>query len=217
MSIKHEVQKKGWAWLRELEPSMTHIEAASKLGVPLCMGCNDPVHFLRPTSQANADDNSYSGNYGLGEFPFHTDFAILKAPPRYMYLRCEVGSSNVGTLLKDGFPFSGPKHLSLLARATVRPRRRTREGRPLLRLVERVSDERRIRWDPLYLAAASPSAKTTIDEVKQRLQDTKTERFVFDKYGDTLVLDNWRMLHAREFISDPKERVIARCYLESLW
>jgi hypothetical protein len=35
--------------------------------VPFCMGCNDPVHFLRPTPQANADDNSYSGNYGLGD------------------------------------------------------------------------------------------------------------------------------------------------------
>jgi Taurine catabolism dioxygenase TauD, TfdA family. len=36
--------------------------------------------------------NQYSGNYGLAEFPLHSDLAHWAVPPRYFMLRCVAGA-----------------------------------------------------------------------------------------------------------------------------
>lgn len=42
---------------------------------------------LRP--RMTSDSNSYSGRYGLSEFPLHTDFATTSIPPRLLSLYCQ--------------------------------------------------------------------------------------------------------------------------------
>jgi L-asparagine oxygenase len=217
MSISCQVEKTGWVFLPKLKPSMPHADIVDELGRAVCLGEGDAVHYLTPTVREDAPDNTFSGNYGTGAFPFHTDLAILKSPPRYLFLRCEVGSEDVGTLLIEGFPVESKSERSLLDRSSVRPRRRTREGRPLLKLVEQVRGTRRIRWDPLYLEPAGPSAKKLVTELRSRLKAADPTRIVLVEPGDTLIVDNWRMLHAREPAGENLGRCIARSYLEDLW
>src|SRR5881396_827254 len=50
------------------------------------------VQTLRPRLVDESLTNQYSGRYGLGEFPLHTDLAHWARPPRYFLLRCRVGS-----------------------------------------------------------------------------------------------------------------------------
>lgn len=46
-------------------------------------------------------DNTYSGNFGLEVFPFHTDLAHWYIPPRYIFLRCVNPAEYVATKLID--------------------------------------------------------------------------------------------------------------------
>jgi L-asparagine oxygenase len=66
---------------------------------------------------------AYSGIYGLGCFPFHTDLAHWRVPPHYLLLRCMTGYSDVPTLLVDGQALIDAVTLDVLIRAIFMPRR----------------------------------------------------------------------------------------------
>ena len=55
------------------------------------------VQTLVPREANQFGLNRYSGNYGLAEFPLHSDLAHWAVPPRYFMLRCIVGSNDVFT------------------------------------------------------------------------------------------------------------------------
>jgi L-asparagine oxygenase len=58
-------------------------------------------HSLTPKANSEASPVSYSGLYGLGEFPMHTDMAHWRMPPRYLVLWAQAGSIDVKTPLLD--------------------------------------------------------------------------------------------------------------------
>jgi alpha-ketoglutarate-dependent taurine dioxygenase len=74
---------------------------ASRRGVPL-------VDCLMLTKHEDAHPRSISALYGTGEFPFHTDGAYMRVPPRFTLLRLIEGKSDRITLLQDAYalPFS---------------------------------------------------------------------------------------------------------------
>jgi L-asparagine oxygenase len=78
------------------------------------------VHQLTPKRVEDAPANTYSGNYGLGPFPVHTDLAHWYVPPRYFLLRCVVGSDDVPTVLVDGARLIAKLGVSTLSRALMR-------------------------------------------------------------------------------------------------
>jgi alpha-ketoglutarate-dependent taurine dioxygenase len=51
------------------------------------------VDSLRPADPSVARPRSMSALYGTGAFPFHTDAAYLRTPPRYIFLRIVAGET----------------------------------------------------------------------------------------------------------------------------
>jgi L-asparagine oxygenase len=59
-----------------------------------------PVQTLVPRETNEAGLNQYSGNFGLAEFPLHSDLAHWALPPRYFMLRCIVGAMTSASRVK---------------------------------------------------------------------------------------------------------------------
>lgn len=214
-TLKGDIARDGFAFIRGYSPGVDALAVANALGQLLEPWEGGTVQDLIPRSTSTP--NTYSGSYGLGCFPFHTDLAHWRIPPRYLLLRCVTGYADVPTLLLDGQNIFDAVTLNILARAIFKPRRPRNGTLELLRLYEPTNDGYCFRWDELFLKPASRIGDIASQRVKEQLDKSEPLRISLTQVGDTLLIDNWRMLHARSPIPVEREnRRVQRIYLESL-
>ena len=213
--IKVATASAGYAFIPELRPDCGIEEVARIIGKPLTPWEGGLIQDLVPLQVA--PPNTYSGIYGLGRFPFHTDLAHWHLPPRYLLLRCIVGYAAVPTLLLDGRTLLADLSPDLLTRALVKPRRPMSGAIRLFRICEATDNGYRLRWDEVFLKPASRIGAAAYQAIGTHVQDREATTAILARTGDTLLIDNWRMLHARSPIpSCCAGRRIQRVYLENL-
>jgi len=212
------IKQNGYLLLKELHPGTDSTAVISSLGTPRAFGDGPAIHSVSPAKKANSAPNTYSGMYGLGIFPFHTDLAHWRYPPRYLVLRCVVGFEDVPTLLLDGDEIVSAIGRPLLSRSLVQPRRPVDGRLPLYRLLQ-PSDERDVlRWDEVFIRPASDVGNAGVEKFKAAVDSHAPIRIALSKPGDTLIIDNWRMLHARSAIGpEHQSRNIERAYLGDMF
>lgn len=217
--LAQAVATNGYALIPCHRPDLSTVEAISLIGTPLTLAGFSTVQKLRPHPASAAAPNTYSGNFGLGEFPMHTDLAHWAIPPRFLVLRCIQGASEVATGVIDGKVLIEDLGNTTLRRTLVQPRRPLGNGKQLLRLLDRLDDYDVpvLRWDSIYLHPASASSKATFDLVSKYINSmTKSEAVLLNR-GDTLVIDNWRMIHRRSPVpAKATNRHIDRVYVGAL-
>ena len=176
------------------------------------------IQALEPRAAEDAPPNTYSGNYGRGEFPLHTDLAHWCLPPRYLALRCVEGVTGVVTRLHDGHAVIASVGKAALERALVQPRRPLDNRRALLRLLDsRDGSAPLLSWDRLFIVPVTPTAEVTFNLLRAYTEFAKVIEVSLAKPGDTLVLDNWRMLHGRSAAGgNESQRRIERAYFDKL-
>nr|WP_210325899.1 TauD/TfdA family dioxygenase [Oricola nitratireducens] len=214
--IKNEIAARGYIFLSGFRPDENTAEVANTLGIPLAPWDDRLIQTLIP--RAEATPNTYSGIYGLGQFPFHTDLAHWRVPPRYLVLRCVIGYSDVPTLLVDGQALIRAVSLEVMARAIFKPRRPRDGVLQLLRLCEPIDDDGwLLRWDEVFLNPASKIGDVANLKVREWLTECEPLSISLANPNDTLLIDNWRILHARSPIPDGRgDRAIERVYLRGL-
>lgn len=213
--IKDQIAACGFAHIEEYCSDTDTATVAEAFGEPFTPWEGGLVQQLVP--RVSGSPNTYSGLYGLDRFPFHTDLAHWRRPPRYLLLRCIDGFRDVSTLLFDGQAMIEAVTLDILTRAIVKPRRPHDASIPLLRLCEQVEDGHRLRWDEVFLKPASRIGKAGSQQVREFLSEIDPVLIALANTGDTLIIDNWRMLHARSPITAGREsRNIERVYLETI-
>jgi hypothetical protein len=214
-TMKEDIARQGYAFVQEFSPRADTIAIANAIGRPLTPWDGGLVQELVPRDAA--PPNTYSGIYGLDRFPFHTDLAHWRMPPRYLLLRCVAGYADVPTLLLDGRALLGAVTQDILVRAIYRPRR-PRDGKlTLLRLYEPKNDSYCFRWDQVFLKPASRIGELADLHVKEQIRKCVPSSHCLTLTGDILLIDNWRMLHARSPIpAERMDRRIQRIYLEDL-
>ena len=208
----------GYVVINEHLPEIVGIAAFSSLGKIVRLPRVDEVQTLVPRHAEDAPLNTYSGNFGIQEFPLHTDLAHWFLPPRYFALRCVVGSRDVSTSLvdvKDLIQVVGRMHL---LRALVRPRRPLQRTRTLMRLLSRREDGSELfRWDSLFVVPATNESQEVCETVVDALASIEPINVFLENPGDTLILDNWRLLHGRSQISRKDElRRVERAYFGAI-
>ncbi|MDD7972881.1 TauD/TfdA family dioxygenase [Roseinatronobacter alkalisoli] len=214
--LRQKITESGYALISQHRPNADIVEVANELGDPLTPWEGGLVQTLIPREESAP--NTYSGNFGLGRFPFHTDLAHWRRPPRYLLLRCLIGYDDVPTLLIDGRALVNTISRDTLARAIFKPRRPRDGALALLRLLERTSDGTDLlRWDEIFLRPASKVGDTADAQIRNWLAKRASLSIALIRPGDTLIIDNWRMLHARSPIPLGREdRTIERVYLGGL-
>jgi len=171
------------------------------------------VQTLIPSDSTLKESSSYSGNYGMGEFPFHTDMAHWYKPPRFLLLRCVTPSVLVTTSILLAAPLFLPENKSDLRRSLFRPRRRLNGRLTPIRLFEKDF----YRWDNLFLQPLSKMAKSLQERIEQRIEESSPHNFVLAQTGDCVLLDNWNTFHARSAVPpDASNRKVERVYLSAL-
>lgn len=213
--IKFDLSTKGYTFIKNLSPNADLSELANTIGTPIIPGNGKVVQTLAP--KALATPNTYSGIYGLGRFPFHTDLAHWRMPPRYLVLRCKIGFYDVQTLLIDSRDLVSSITPDILSRAILRPRRPRGGKYSLLHMYETIENEYCLRWDEVFIIPASRMGEIARERVLDWLQKSGAISVVLAEKNDTLILDNWRMLHSRSQIFAGREsRTIERVYLKEL-
>ena len=214
-SVTADLDAHGYVLLPEHLPGEMPEQVAAGFGEMITPWEGGLVQRLVP--RAGSTPNTYSGNFGLGPFPFHTDLAQWRVPPRYLMLRCVKGYRDVPTLLLDGRVLLQRLGTETLRRAVVRPRRPQAGEVRLLRLLQSEADESLLRWDTVYLRPASRIGEIAFADMARCIGDASPQPVVMVGHGDTLIIDNWRMLHARPPIpADRYDRCLERVYLRSL-
>ena len=214
-AIDDELRRHGYVFLHNHRPAADTITVAQEFGPPLTPWEGGLVQALIP--RAEATPNTYSGIYGFDRFPFHTDLAPWRTPPRYLLLRCVTGYADVPTLLIDGQGLIEAVTMDILARAIFKPRR-PREGTlSLLRLWEPTDDGYCLRWDEVFIKPASKIGDIANLRVREWLSKCEPMAISLANTHDTLLIENWRVLHARSPIPAGREgRAIERVYLAGL-
>ncbi len=218
-TVHQSIVNDGYAVVRAFKPELSSIDAFETFGkIDSVEGLNS-IQALIPREISSTTPNTYSGNFGMSEFPLHTDLAHWAVPPRYLALRCLNGTSTVATHLYDGTELISRFGMESLCMALVKPRRPMQNGQQLLRLLERsdIRDIYRIRWDCLFLKPASATAEELLHRMKIFISNVNPVEVVLLNRGDTLIIDNWRCLHGRSSaLGGELARHIDRAYLNSI-
>lgn len=156
--------------------------------------------------------NTYGGNYGQSELPLHTDLAHWYRPPRYVLLRCIVGSPEVATRLLHVRSLERAMPSGLMRRAMFSPRRRLDGKMYLLRLVT----SELFRWDALFLMPQNLAAREFSAFMSASAPTLPTTDIFLAEPGRALLIDNWQVLHGRSAVpNNSANRTLSRFYLDS--
>lgn len=211
-----ELSEKGWS-LVEAAENTNFLSIASELGraIPSRLG-GSLVDSLRPKSQENSPKACMSAIHGLGRFPFHTDGAYLRTPPRFIVMRLAVGAmsrrctllqdssdlrlsmEDLGTLEHDVWIVTGPRRPFLSSILTTDWHRRTRI----------------IRYDPCCMTLAHRGFVRSRRLIESALEHTEPARIAWTA-GWALIVDNWRILHGRDrsLVDDSATRCLERVWI----
>ena len=218
MGIAQTIELHGYAHLRAHLPDLTSERALSVIGTLETVSGRGPIQALTPKQVNDSQPNTYSGNFGISEFPLHTDLAYWSIPPRYVALRCVGGATNVHTKLLVGDNLVSKIGKNNLQVTLAQPRRPINARMHLLRLLDRHSKQKLdiLRWDEIFIKPATEKSKCTFDLFRKYLSEEEILEVCLSEPGDTLIIDNWRCFHGRSSAPNSSNRHIDRAYLTSI-
>lgn len=162
------------------------------------------ISELRPKRPSEEQTRTFSSVYGLGSFPFHTDTAHWPIPARFVILR-DVGiSHDRPTLLLPMDQFTDAFDLANISGSIWKIKGPF--GSFFSSILAYRNGIRTVRYDPMCMRPANHFA-IRFDEMLSA-RDCQPVRFDW-KPSLVLIIDNWRMLHARGASSSDDSR--SRC------
>jgi alpha-ketoglutarate-dependent taurine dioxygenase len=190
------------------------INLARALGTPIPARRSGPLtQLLLPTEAKDALPFSLSAGFGVGSFPWHTDGAHWRHPPRWVVMRLASGGASqtaTGLVSLAELGLNEQQRLLLRGAMFVISRGRSAFLRPLLdditypgRLV--------LRLDPRVMRPAHDSSLAAYEMLQRALDATQPARVEW-RQGHALVVDNWNCAHMREAVrtEERRNRVLER-------
>jgi len=214
--------KNGYVFAPRYFEHLTTLELAAEVGVVAARPgmTSTAVDILQPREQALARrSHSFSGQFGLGSFPYHTDRSNDPMPPRFILFRCIEGSSEVRTKLLRASIFRNSIGYSKLCQTFVVERKKI-PGRARLPMSIgfSVDDEFGMRWDTLCLVPTSVTSQDVVDNIIRQIEKYRpTVEVCLESFADCLIVDNWKMLHRRSAAPFGCARKIERVYLDKVF
>lgn len=189
------------------------LSIANNLGTIAPVPGAEIVQSLVPSDSVGKEASSYSGNYGMGEFPFHSDMAHWYKPPRFLLLRCIIPSPVVVTRILKAAPLFDGENKNDLRRALFKPRRRLNGRLSPLRLFE----GNFYRWDTLFIEPHSNLAKLLQIRISNRISTSISIDIALENAGHSILIDNWQTFHARSAVPpEASNRKLERVYISTL-
>jgi len=210
--LLHQLKENGYVLISG-NTNSSILEVAKGIGNIIKIPTMPLVQTLTPRLKENEHESTYSGNFGVGEFPFHTDLAHWYIPPRFFLLRCVTPAPDVHTKLIDSRKLYESLDSILVSRSHFKPRKTLDRTANILKIKENEI----FRWDSIFIKPTNNSAKKLSLLIEDSLSTTQSVNLSLDEKGKCLLIDNWRMLHARDPIPEKAmDRKIERIYFEEV-
>lgn len=211
--LLRRLKSHGFADLGEFDPSMPSGIVARDIANAIGAAHIAEPEGLRVSLPGSKELNTYGGNFGLDALPLHTDLAHWHRPPRYVMLRCVVGSPSVSTRVLHHRDLETQVPVALMRRALFGPRRRLEGKMYLLRML---TDDI-FRWDQLFLVPKNQPAIEAQQLMLDSAERVTHAQIALDKPGRTLLIDNWQVLHGRSAVPISEAgRRLERTYMEDI-
>ncbi|MDX1958673.1 MAG: hypothetical protein SFU98_08880 [Leptospiraceae bacterium] len=209
---------KDYIFLESYRPHETTLSIAQEIGNIILFSNIPTIQSIKPYSIEESKENVYSKYFGFGEFPLHSDLAHWYIPPKYLLLRCIVPAPEVFTTLIEWNNLFHNINDDTIHNALFKPRRKVLERKFFLRLIQNQGFELVKRWDSLFLEPENQSARNIVEKIKNlENPNLDIKKFSFNNKGDTLIINNWKMLHGRTKIdTNSKNRLIERVYFSGI-
>lgn len=193
-SFLDHLDESGWVELEESKVDPRDIFI--KLSIYCSIDFRVEKTVLTPHDSPILGKLTLSGRFGFGKFPYHTDGAFERIPPRFIVFNYLPNvPSAAGTLLLDIHDISTS---SIECRKCIHydVYRVTADGGSFYTSIARkVHQTARplYRYNPVIM---SPSNKSTTS-FESYLSDYEPKRIKWTP-GKIVIVDNWRIIHARE-------------------
>jgi len=199
----------GWAFI-DYPSEANLVWLADQFGKPVPSRRDGPLlNLLTPRTAVTARANTLSSRCGFGPFPFHTDAAHFPTPPRLAFLRQRSRQkTSTPTLVTD-----------VLGRATMQERRLLSDcvwvvngGRGAFYTSILATSPRGdcLRYDSYCMRPAHDRFAKVEGLVQEMIAAGPVYKIGW-RPNKVLILDNWRVLHARgEVTAENSERVLER-------
>jgi len=194
--MKNEIENKGY-WIGEIESKEMFLQIGQELGeLSISRSDGNILDELIPKIKTETKRNSLSKMFGFNDFPYHTDCAYQKNPPRYIALRY-VGNEASKTptkmkcfnynLLNEEEKYFVTNKMWFVTNGI---------GSFYSTICAKIgNNEFQVRYDPVCMRLVDNHKK--LKEKWNVILDKFREEEVYWTKNKTLILDNWKMLHAR--------------------
>jgi alpha-ketoglutarate-dependent taurine dioxygenase len=209
-ALARQAEAQGYAATTLSMSRTTLVDAGSTLGPPVPVTAGSPLADII-SYRGDAVPGSWRHYIAENAFPYHSDGAYHAEPPRWLILYCvESDDGAAATMLADPLSQADAADRRLLS---TEPWRIHQSGaRRGTRLLEWVDGRERLRWDPMVMRPFISSSAQAGGRLEALIARAPQVRHVWSA-GSLLLIDNWRMLHARPPCDDRANRTLWRLLL----
>ena len=105
-----------------------------------------------------------------------------------------------------------------MQKALFSARSRRISGSSLVRALMHHNGTKVIRWDPIFLKPLNDHARSLASVMVDQAWNLALIKILLNEPGDTVLIDNWRMLHGRsQILAQSTVRHIERVYLDEVF
>lgn len=204
-----DLEKNGYCIL-QIESSQSLLALGRSLGelVPSRRNSTNLIDILTVTT--NRSDKSLSAKYTHYSFPFHTDGAYLLHPPRYIILRSEaqiigcptylcslpLDDDNAKVLKRDVWLVNGGR------------------GKFYTAILSESQASVLLRYDTDCMRPAI-SVNNSVNLIATLINEATPIQIDWKKH-QTLIIDNWKLLHARADATQHLNRTLQRIWIKKM-
>lgn len=206
------LKEKGWI---ELESGSTDEELnnlAGYIGQIINHSNGENISKLNPKSSVDSIKGTLSSVYGYGNFPLHTDTAFWAIPARFILLHSiDKSSCNTHVLPATEIWNSLTREDKKNAERAIYLIKTTQQ-QFFSSLLFKINNIKGLKYDPMCMIPFNESAK----QIQPKLQKVLfgLPHFEIEWTGNnTLIIDNWRILHGRGSAENDIYRELKRIYI----
>lgn len=173
------------------------IKLAHELGKPIPSRINgNLIDNLTPLEKENAHKQSLSANFGTSDFPFHTDGAYFRIPPKLILLRYTNGISNPTPTMLCNLKNLKPIDKQLLKHSIWKVKSRDSSFYSSI-LSE---DEKIFRFDKCIMQPVDKNNDNSI--YIENLISSLPKEVINWEINKTVIIDNWNYFHTRPKVKE---------------
>ncbi|WP_397299203.1 TauD/TfdA family dioxygenase [Nonlabens ulvanivorans] len=188
------------------------IKIAKTYGVPFPDSNQQLIQKLNSKNKKTGIKNSFSYNYGLSAFPYHTDTAFDNTPANYFLLTSLYNSKTTTNIIDSHSIINNlnNEEIKILKKSIFLLS--TPQEKKFTNLIFVKNKKTGIRFDPNIMTPYNSYSKDALAILNEQITKTKTIEIKWNK-EQILIVDNWRCIHSRSNVIDEK-RTLKRIYIK---